>query len=431
MAALTADEERLAARLAGLRRRFPTVAELERRARRRIPRFAYDFIQGGTGQESGLTRNRAAFDAMEVVPRYGVDVSSVDTEVELFGRRYAAPIGISPIGFDGMMWPGATEFFARAAQNAKIPYLVGTLACADIEQVAAWAPDVTWFQLYPLPADNHRISFALADRAEAAGAHVLVATLDIPMRAKRVRDMRNGLGMPYRTTIPIAAQAIMAPSWLRALQRRGMPTFANMNRYAGLSPSRADVAAFVGRNVSGGFTWDSMARLRDRWPRALMVKGILHPEDAAHAVALGLDGVVVSNHGGRQFDAAPATIDVLPAIAAAVGERATVMIDSGITSGLDVMRGLACGAAGCFAGRAFMLGLAALGNDGAHHMANLFTEELRIAMGQTGICRLADIRSAALRHPGAWSPEDFGQSVSVQPGGVGLRETGLGATRLG
>jgi L-lactate dehydrogenase (cytochrome) len=213
--------------------------------------------------------------------------------------------------------------------------------------------------------------------------------------------------MPYRTTVPHALQAAVSPPWLVALRREGMPTFANMKRYAGPSASREDVATFVQKNVSGGFTWEAIARLRDRWPRALMVKGVLHPEDAEKAVSLGLDGVVVSNHGGRQFDAAPATIDVLPAIVEAIGDRATVMIDSGITSGVDAMRALACGAQGCFSGRAFMLALAALGDDGALHMANLFAEELRIAMGQTGICRVADLRTAAVRHPGAWSREDF------------------------
>jgi (S)-mandelate dehydrogenase len=347
---------------------------------------------------------------VEVVPRYGVDVSRIDTTVELFGRRYAAPIGIAPIGFDGMMWPGATESFARAAQDARIPYLTGTLACAEIEDVAAWAPDVAWFQLYPLPADDHRVSLDLARRAEAAGAHVLVATLDIPVRAKRVRDLRNGLAMPYRTTLRSALNVVMAPPWATAVLRRGMPTFANMNRYAGPSASRTDVAAFVQKNVSGGFTWDAIARLRDRWPRAMMVKGILHPDDAERAVALGLDGLVVSNHGGRQFDAAPATIDVLPAIVAAVRGRGTVMVDSGITSGLDVMRALVCGAAGAFAGRAFMLGLAALGDQGARHIANLFTEELRIALGQTGLCRVSDVPRAAIRHPAAWTLEDFRRS---------------------
>src|SRR5690554_2476480 len=165
------ESARTAKIAARLRRCYPCLSDLEKRARWRIPAFAYDFIQGGTGEESALGRNRRAFNAVDIVPRYGVDVSQVDPSLNLFGRRYAAPVGISPIGFDGMMWPGATEYFARAAQAARIPYLVGTLACASIEQVAGWAPDVTWFQLYPLPRDEHRVSFHLARRAEEAGAH--------------------------------------------------------------------------------------------------------------------------------------------------------------------------------------------------------------------------------------------------------------------
>jgi len=394
----TADETALLARLAGYRRRFPTVADLEARAGHRIPRFAFEFLQGGAGDESGLARNRAALKGIEVIPRYGVDVTSVDTSVELFGHRYAAPVGISPIGFDGLMWPGATELFARAAQRMNIPYLTGTLATSTLEQVAGWAPDVTWFQLYPLVRDDHRLSFDLASRAEQAGVKALVATLDIPVRSKRPRDLRNGFVMPFRLSTNNVVDAALAPAWLLALARRGMPRFANIERYAGSS----DTAAFVGANVGGGFTWEVIARLREKWRGPLMVKGVLHPGDAEKAHALGLDGVIVSNHGGRQFDAAPASIDVLPEIARAVGRDMTVILDSGVVSGIDMMRAVACGAHSTFAGRAFMLALAALGDDGARHMAATFVEEYKTALGQSGLRETAEVATAAVRHPTAW-----------------------------
>jgi L-lactate dehydrogenase (cytochrome) len=240
---------------------------------------------------------------------------------------------------------------------------------------------------------------------------VLAATLDIPVRAKRVRDLRNGLAMPYRPTLRRVVEAALAPPWSLAVLRRGLPRFANIERYAG-TDDRAAVATFVQRNVGGGFDWDTLARLRDAWPRAMMVKGVLHPADAERAVALGIDGILVSNHGGRQFDAAPASIDVLPAIRAAVGSRATVMLDSGIRSGLDAVRAVACGTDGTLSGRAFLLALAALGDAGAAHLATALVDEVRTAMAQAGATDLAAVRTLAQRHPGAWKAEAFGTIAS-------------------
>jgi L-lactate dehydrogenase (cytochrome) len=397
------DEARLALRLPLLRRQFPTVEDLERRAASRIPRFAFEFLQGGAGDESGLTRNRSALRGIEIVPRYGRDVHDVNPSVELFGRRYAAPIGISPIGMDGLMWPGATELFARAAQRMNIPYLVGTLATARIEDVARWAPDVTWFQLYPIAADDHRVSFDLAARAQTAGAKALVATLDVPTRSKRPRDLRNGFVMPFKLSYRNALDIAASPPWLGALARRGMPRFANIEPYA----VGRDPAAFVGAHVGGGFAWDVLARLRDTWRGPMLVKGVLHPADAERARAIGMDGVIVSNHGGRQFDAAPASVDMLPAIASAVGADFTVILDSGVTSGVDMMRALACGARSTFAARAFMLALAAIGDDGARHMAASFIDEFTIALGQSGLRSAADARHAPVRHATAWPRDAF------------------------
>lgn len=394
-----ASEARLALRLPLLRRRFPTIEDLERRAARRIPRFAFEFLQGGAGDESGLSRNRSALRGIEIVPRYGVDTQGVDPSVELFGRRYAAPIGISPIGMDGLMWPGATELFARAAQRMNIPYLVGTLATARIEDVTRWAPDVTWFQLYPLAADGHRVSFDLAARAQAAGASVLVATLDVPVRTKRPRDLRNGFVMPFRLSWRNSLQVAASPLWLRALAGRGMPRFANIEAYAGGS----DPATFVQAHVGGGFSWDVLARLRERWRGPMLVKGVLHPADAQRARAIGMDGVIVSNHGGRQFDAAPASVDMLPSIAAIVGQDMTVILDSGVTSGVDAMRALACGAHSTFSARAFMLALAAIGDDGACHMAASLIEEFTLALGQSGLRSATEARHAPVRHATAWT----------------------------
>lgn len=392
-------EARLAQRLPLLRRKFPTIEDLERSAAKRIPRFAFEFLQGGAGDESGLSRNRSALRGIEIVPRYGIETQGVDPTVELFGHLYAAPIGIAPIGMDGLMWPGATELFARAAQRMNIPYLAGTLATARIEDVARWAPDVTWFQLYPVAADDHRVSFDLVARAQNAGAKALVATLDVPVRPKRPRDLRNGFVMPFRLGTRNVLDIAAAPAWLLALAKRGKPVFANIEPYAG----GRDPAAFVGANVGGGFNWDVLARLRETWRGPMLVKGVLHPADAERARTIGLDGVIVSNHGGRQFDAAPASVDMLPAIAAAVGRDMTVILDSGVTSGVDMLRALACGAHASFSARAFMLALAAIGDDGARHMAASFIEEFTVALGQSGLRSAEEARTAPVRHATAWT----------------------------
>lgn len=395
-------------RLAGWRLRYPSLADLQPLAQRRLPYFAHDFLQGGTGSEICGPRNVAALQAVEIVPRYATDISRIDTSVSLFGRTYPAPVVISPIGMDGSIWPGATRRLAATARDTGLPYMAGTLATASLETVAAIAPDSFWFQLYSFPQDDHRVTFDLVRRAEAAGAHVLAITVDIPITARRVRDMRNGLSLPMRISPRMLAAAAASPAWLAALAREGMPHLENLAPYCRAGARKSEWDMFV-RNGGAGtdVTWDTIARIREKWPRALVIKGVMHPGDAERALSLGLDGVVVSNHGGRQFDPAPATVDVLPAIRAAVGNRMQVLMDGGIMSGTDVLKALACGADAVLAGRAFMTGLAALGADGARHVAETMLDELRIALGQTSVRDIAGIAGLAVRHQGAWRPEDF------------------------
>jgi L-lactate dehydrogenase (cytochrome) len=387
---------------------YPTLLALERRARRRIPYFAFDFLHDATGDQLARPRNIAALREIEIVPRYCVDVSAVNAGVRLFGRAYPAPVVMSPVGMDGAIWPGATRILAGTARDTGLPYMTGTMATAPLEEVAQTAPESLWFQLYTMPVQDHRVTFDLVRRAEAAGALVLAVTVDIPAPARRVRDMRNGLSMPMRISPRMMAATLLRPAWLAALLREGMPHMENMAPYCRQGARRREFDLFVKTaRAASAVTWDTLARIRDRWPRAMVVKGILHPADAEKALALGLDGLVVSNHGGRQFDAAPAPIDVLPAIRAAVGWRLCVLMDGGIMSGLDVLKALACGADAVLVGRAFMLGLAALGPDGARHVAETLMEELRIALAQTGACTVAGAARLALRHRGAWRRQDF------------------------
>ena len=385
----------------GLALRYPTISDLRKRARRRVPRFAFDYVDGAAGAgETGMRRNAAALDAVELVPRYGLDNFKADMEVELFGRRFAAPVGIAPMGLPGMVWPGGEEAFARAAQAARIPFTLGSSAGATVERIAELAPDCTWFQLYRMPRNELAINFDMVRRAAAAGVHVLVLTLDVPARTKRPRELRNRLIIPYRPGLHTVIDVLPHPAWLLALRRHGQNAFANYATYAGENLPNREVVKFVRQQSGGTFTWDEVAGFRERWSGPLVVKGILHPRDAERAVELGVDGIVVSNHGGRQLESAPASIDVLPAIAAAVGDRTTVLFDSGIRSGEDVVRALALGAKSTLSGRAFMYGLAALGPQGPGHVANFFFDEIAEALRQVGAHNCREARDLVVRHPG-------------------------------
>lgn len=381
--------------------RYPTIEDLRARARRRVPRFAFDFIDGGCGQNASRSNNRAALDDIRFIPRYGFGTVTVSSEVELFGRRYAGPIGVAPMGLGGLIWPGAELHLATAAQKFGIPYVLATPACATIEDVARIAPDVFWFQLYGAPRNDHRITFDLVRRAEAAGAHVLMVTFDTPVRGKRPQDLRNRLDVPFRPNLKTILDVATSPAWALEVLRRGTPKCENFVRYAEGQTSAGDIAAVTQQELRGGFTWEVIRRVRDAWPRALVVKGIMHPADADQAVSIGADGVVVSNHGGRSFDGSMAAIDVLPEVRAAVGDRATVMMDSGIRTGVDVVRALALGAQAVLAGRPFLYGVAALGTEGAEHVMELFAEETQAAMGQLGIATPREANRVKLVHPAA------------------------------
>jgi len=395
-----------------LRRRYPTIAYLRDRARRHVPGFAFEYLDGGAGADGGIARNWNALDAVELIPRYGRTNELPPVGVELFGRSYAAPIGIAPMGGPAIVWPGADRYLAQAAQRARIPYTLGTVGGLSIEAAAEIAPDVLWFQLYRLADDGHRVGFDLARRAHEAGVHVLMLTLDVPVRTTRPREVASGITSPFRPDLAMMLAIAASPGWLMSLWRNGYPRFSSLLPYvskgatdrkgAGQSVSLAQLAMFARNSIHGGFSWDEVARYRDRWKRPLVVKGILHPQDAEKAVSLGVDGVVVSNHGGRQIEALPAAIDVLPAIAAQVGSRITVLMDSGIRSGVDVGRALALGATAAFAGKAFLWSLGALGEAGPPHVIDLLIDELKATLGQAGVM-VATARELEVRHPGALS----------------------------
>jgi len=397
----TAGGNTVTERYQALHRRFPTVAYLRRYARRHVPNFAFEYMDGGAGSDGGIARNWSALDAVELVPRYGVSATLPPVDTELFGRRYAAPIGIAPMGGPSIAWPGADRYLATSAQAARVPYVLSTVGGITIERAAELAPDVFWFQLYRFARDDHAVGFDLVRRADAAGAHVLVLTLDVPVRTTRSREVAGGIVYPFRITGRMAAGVALSPAYLISLWKHGITRFACLQPYCGDDASVNGMARFMQGQQRGAFTWDEVARFREKWKRPLVVKGILHPSDAEKALALGVDGLVVSNHGGRQVEGLPPAIDALPAIVSAVGKRATVMMDSGVRSGVDAIRAIALGAEAVFAGKAFLWGVAALGADGPAHVIDLMIDEMRATLGQLGARTLSDARSVVIRHPGA------------------------------
>ncbi|MGH6726172.1 MAG: alpha-hydroxy acid oxidase [Pseudolabrys sp.] len=385
-----------------LHRQFPSSAYLRARAPKNVPRFSFEYGDTGAGADAGIQQNWAAFDAIKVVPRYGAITTVPPTDVLLFGTRYAAPIGIAPMGGPSLVWPGADLIMAKAAQRARVPYTLGVAGGATIEDVAKVAPDVFWLQLYRFFQNDHAIGFDLIKRATAAGVKALALTIDVPVRTTRTRESYAGLGREFRPNLRMLYEMAVRPKWLLALLRNGYPRFATIRQYAGGARSTNEVITFARKNMGGVFSWEEIKRYRDRWKGPMLVKGVLHPADAEKAVALGIEGVWVSNHGGRQIEALAPSIDVLPAIVSAVGRKATVVLDSGIRSGQDVMRALALGADAAFAGKSFLWAVGALGDAGPGHLIDLYIDELRSSLGQIGARSLDEAREAIIRHPGAW-----------------------------
>jgi isopentenyl diphosphate isomerase/L-lactate dehydrogenase-like FMN-dependent dehydrogenase len=381
---------------------FPTSAWLRRAAPRRVPRFAFEYADTGAGNDVGIQHNWAAFDAIKITPHYGVVITPPPVEVELFGRRYAAPIGIAPMGGPSLVWPGADLIMARAAQRARVPYTLSVAGGASIEQAVNAAPDVFWLQLYRFWRDDHKIGFDLMRRAAAVDAKVLTLTLDVPVRTTRSRETYAGLGGEFRPTARMIYEMLVRPRWLMALARNGYPRFATVAEYAKSNNTNA-IIRYARANMGGAFSWEEVKRYRDAWKGKMTVKGVLHPADAEKAVALGLDGIWVSNHGGRQIEALTPSIDVLPAIVSAVGKKATILLDSGVRSGQDVMRALALGADAAFAGKSFLWAVAALGEEGPNQLIDLYIDELRASLGQIGAHSPAEARQATILHPGAIS----------------------------
>jgi L-lactate dehydrogenase (cytochrome) len=360
-------------------------------AARRLPGFIRDYVEGGIGTEDGLARNISALRAVRLMPRYLVADSVPDTRTSVAGTSWSAPFAVAPMGLGGLIWPGCEPVIARAAASAGIGHVLSTYATSGVDKIAPLAGPAGWFQLYP-PSDPGMEADMIA-RARAAGYSGIMVTVDIPGPTRRRRDMRSGLVVPPRISLRMLAEIATRPRWALGMARRGIPVFENFAPYYPKTGGLNAAAEFIGRMMTGHITPNRLARIRAAWPGKLIVKGVLSTADAQLALSLGANGIVVSNHGGRQLDAAPTAPAILPGMRARLGEDALILADGGVRSGLDIARMLALGADAVLVGRPFLYAAAALGAQGPAHLIGVLRAELETTMVQLGCARLADLRN--------------------------------------
>ena len=400
-------------------RRAQSIDELAWMARQRLPAFAWEYVHGGSEDETTLGDNRRAFAAWGWQPRTLVDVEARDSRTRLVDSPAELPLAIAPTGYNGMLWRDGDIALARAAASRGIPFTLSTVSCASLETLAAAVPDARlWFQLYVL--DDEAVRNDMLERARNVGVETLMVTTDTVVLGRREWDSRSYLN-PRRLAWPYLLDAGLHPQWAyRALWPQGLPTLGNLVKYLPKEQQSAGSAAgYINQRMTRRLTWEVLADIRERWPGKLLIKGILNAEDALEAKRIGADGVVVTNHGGRQLDGAPATLDALPEVVDAVGDSMHILLDSGIRRGSDIAKAVALGAEGVLCGRATLYGLALGGEAGAAHAIDLLKDQLHNLMAQLGRPTLAQLDASCLRRsPYASSRGDSPQRPSdALPGG--------------
>lgn len=374
-----------------------SIARLRELARSRLPRGVFDFYDGGAEDEVTLHDNCEAFRRLHLLPRVLRDVSQVDLSGRLFDEPMGMPIAVGPTGAVGFGWRNGDVALARAAAKHGIPYTLSTSATASIEEIADQAPGRLWFQAYILQ-DKTRLN-ALIDRAEAAGYEALVITVDLPVGGKRERDLMNGLSFPMKLGYRNVGQFVRKPFWSLEMLLRKPPVMPSLQGMAMRQADRAKMQGVAGTNYDPAFDLAALHALRDRWPRRLIVKGVVNPLDVDAILDVGVDALVVSNHGGRQLDTGLATLDALPAIVQAVNHRVPVLIDGGIRRGSDVFKALALGASGVLSGRATLFGVLGAGYEGVDRALTILGDELGRTMQLCGTPTLAQIDASVLARP--------------------------------
>ncbi|ALE52025.1 lactate dehydrogenase [Candidatus Thioglobus autotrophicus] len=366
---------------------YPSIDALRIKAKQRMPKFAFEYLDGGCFSEINLQRNTQDIRDIQLQPYYLRDYQGTSLKTELFGETYDAPFGMAPIGLQGLMWPKSCEILAQAAVDHKLPFMLSTVGTASIETIAEITEGKFWFQLYHPVEDKLRDQ--LLERAWNAGCRTLVILADTPTFAYRPKEIKNGLSIPPKMTINNILQMCTHPTWSLSQLAAGTPEFKTMKSYIPKGLNIKHLGMFMNKTFSGRLTEDKIKALRDAWKGNLVIKGIVNPEEANLAVELGLDGLIVSNHGGRQLDSGQSTINALGGLQAYKG-KIKIMMDSGLRSGPDIANALATGADFTFVGRAPMYGVGALGKKGGNHTFTMLKRQLQQVMEQVGCEQVSD-----------------------------------------
>lgn len=371
--------------------KYPSVKDLRNRAKFKMPKFAFDYLDGGCNDDINLNKNRTDIQKIELMPNYLSDYDKSLMKTELFGHTYDAPFGIAPIGLQGLMWPNSPEILAKAAMEHNIPFILSTVTTSSIETIAEITEGKSWFQLYH-PADE-KIKNDLLDRAENAGISVLVILADVPTFGFRPRDIKNGLSMPPKINLNNIIEVIKNPEWTLKTLLYGKPAFKTMMPYIPKGLNLQKLGEFMDITFSGRLNEERIASIRSHWKGTLIIKGIVSEQDAEKAIRLGADGLIISNHGGRQLDAGQSSIVPMTNLAKKYKSKIKIMVDSGLQSGPDIARAMASGAEFTFMGRSFMYGVGALGNEGGNHTISLIKKELLQVMEQLCCEKTSDFKN--------------------------------------
>jgi L-lactate dehydrogenase (cytochrome) len=361
---------------------------LAERAKRRMPGFAYDYLTGGCFSDINLARNTKEIRDIQLRPYYLRKFNGASQQTTLFGKTYDAPFGIAPVGLQGLMWPKSCEILAEAAKQHNIPFCLSTVGTASIETISEITEGDFWFQLYHPKANELRDK--LLERAAQAGCKTLVLLADTPTFAYRPKEIRNGLSIPPQMTLANLLQIATHPRWAIEQLFAGSPEFKTMKPYIPNGLNMQHLGLFMNKTFSGRLTEDKIKAVRDQWKGNLVIKGIVNPEDAELAIRLGADGLIVSNHGGRQLDCGESTIKPLTELAKKYSDRVTLMMDGGIRSGADIASSLASGAKFTFLGRAPMFGACAMGAKGGNQALEILKRQIQQVMEQVGCEKIED-----------------------------------------
>ncbi|MDB4027550.1 alpha-hydroxy-acid oxidizing protein [bacterium] len=368
--------------------KYPSIDDLRKKAKRKMPKFAFEYLDGGCNDDINLKKNTSDIRAVELIPNYLKSKVQVDLKTTLFGETYDAPFGVAPIGLQGLMWPKAPEILAHAAKKQNLPFVLSTVTTSSIEKIGKISEGKAWFQLYH-PAKKE-VRDDLIERASNAGYPVLVLLSDVPTFGFRPRDIRNGLAMPPKMSINNFIQILKRPEWALKTLMNGQPQFESLLPYMPKGLNLNQLGKFMDATFDGRLNEEKIKPIRDLWKGKIVLKGVASSADMEKAISLGIDGVIISNHGGRQLDAGQSTLHALQSLNKKYEDKITIMMDSGLRSGPDVARTLASGAKFTFMGRSFMYGVGALGSQGGEHTMELIKTELRQVMDQIGCEKTSD-----------------------------------------